>query len=73
MVIRACLVASDWNYSVDRKQKRGLNGELLYSLLYFPPKDFVPVQILKDHFFNVNVQSFCGEYVHLLGLAELPL
>ena len=30
MVIRACLVALDWNYGVNRKHKKGENGELLY-------------------------------------------
>jgi hypothetical protein len=30
MVIRACLVALDWNYNVDRAQKQSATGQLQY-------------------------------------------
>ena len=30
MVIRACLVALDWNYNVDRSQKQSATGQLQY-------------------------------------------
>ena len=30
MVIRACLVALDWNYNVDRRQKQSSSGQLQY-------------------------------------------
>jgi hypothetical protein len=30
MVIRACLVALDWNYNIARKQKKSVSGQLQY-------------------------------------------